>query len=108
VLLVVEVEIGLPVDQDALDADLLRVGKALIEPMQVGPFTRDLFIPLTPDLGVAADDDSAARGVGFQVGVVVVRTLDAQADVDHGPVIPADVFRVQRILAALTRLALEG
>ena len=43
--------------------------EALVEPAEISRLARDFLVPLALDLRAAADDDSAALGVRFVVGV---------------------------------------
>jgi hypothetical protein len=76
------------------------VGKAFGKPVQVGRLARHLLGLLASDLCAAANR-KWVLGIGVVIRVVVVRPLDVEAEVDDGPVLPADVLGVRRVPAAL-------
>jgi hypothetical protein len=73
-----------------------------MEPLEIGRLSRPLLGPLALDLGVRS-----GLAVDAGVGIVVVRPLRVEADVDDRSVLPPNVLGVQRVEAALVRLPRE-
>src|SRR5262249_44495756 len=102
VLLVVEVRVGLPVDEDALETKLLRQRVGLVQPVDIGLLT--LLV-----LGGHPGDLLRRPGLAVDAGVrkVVVGALHVEPDVQPRSGDPAHVLPV-RLVAGFRALPLYG
>src|SRR5262249_51792024 len=71
----------------------LRVVESLFQPAEIGCLPCDFLVALPQEFAVAPDRDARAR-LGLEIGVVVVRALDVEAQVDDRAEPPSLVFRI--------------
>ena len=101
-LFIVEIEVSLEDNHNARRADLFRVIEAFGKPVQIRRFTGGFFNALAIYLGLRT-----RLTIDPEVRVIVVGTLYVQADVNDRAVIPANILRVLRVIAAFARFASE-